>query len=285
MAQTHPPLEVLVIDDGSTDDSAAIAAAFGPPVRLIRQVNQGESVARNRGIDEAAGEWVAFLDADDIWAPSKIERQLSVTAPDTCAVVSNIHFFGRDNYDAPRWTEPPEVKSSVEYICDLNAFLPSTLMIRATIAARFPVWTRYAEDYVFTLEVCACGPVSFIDEPLTLYRLHATNQSGHPASLVRQDETIARWLQENAQRLGEPRVQAIRRRQMALLVERARAARAARRWDAFDHISDYLRSFEGDESVAPFLRERQLPRWMYACIDTLDRIPLVRALRRDVTGR
>ena len=73
--QSHAPIEVLVIDDGSTDQSAAIAASYGPPVRVISQTNQGESVARNRGIEEARGSWIAFLDADDIWLPEKLERQ------------------------------------------------------------------------------------------------------------------------------------------------------------------------------------------------------------------
>src|SRR5262249_59293001 len=85
LAQTLPPLEVLVIDDGSTDDSGAVAESFGPPVRVIRQPNQGESVARNRGIEEAKGEWVGFLDADDLWNPDKLERQWQVGDPDVLA--------------------------------------------------------------------------------------------------------------------------------------------------------------------------------------------------------
>src|SRR6187397_1072894 len=74
LAQTHPPLEVIVIDDGSTDDSAALAENAGPPVRVIRQTNQGESVARNRGIAEARGSHVLFLDADDMLEPESLSR-------------------------------------------------------------------------------------------------------------------------------------------------------------------------------------------------------------------
>jgi GT2 family glycosyltransferase len=72
--QSRLPIEILVVDDGSTDDSAAIAARFGGPVRVISQKNQGESVARNRGLAEAAGSHVLFLDADDIIAPESLAR-------------------------------------------------------------------------------------------------------------------------------------------------------------------------------------------------------------------
>ncbi len=78
LAQTHAPLEVIVVDDGSTDASAAIAESYGPPVRVIRQQNQGESVAQNRGIDESQGRWIAFLDSDDVWKPTKLERQIQL---------------------------------------------------------------------------------------------------------------------------------------------------------------------------------------------------------------
>lgn len=74
LAQTHPPLEVIVVDDGSTDDSAAIAESFGPPVRVIRQHNQGESVARNRAIAEARGSHIVFLDADDLLHEDALAR-------------------------------------------------------------------------------------------------------------------------------------------------------------------------------------------------------------------
>jgi glycosyltransferase involved in cell wall biosynthesis len=77
LAQTYRPLEVIVVDDGSTDGTAAVAAGYGERVRRVWQANAGEVVARNRGLHEAGGEFIAFLDADDRWHPEKLSRQLA----------------------------------------------------------------------------------------------------------------------------------------------------------------------------------------------------------------
>jgi glycosyltransferase involved in cell wall biosynthesis len=73
LGQTLSPVEVIVIDDGSTDDTEAAIVPYLPRIRYIRQENQGVSSARNRGVSEATGEWIGFLDSDDVWEPTRLE--------------------------------------------------------------------------------------------------------------------------------------------------------------------------------------------------------------------
>src|SRR5689334_21559100 len=74
LGQTYRDVELVVVDDGSTDRTAAIAEAHGEPVRVVRQENRGVAAARNRGIEAAAGELIAFCDADDVLLPEHVER-------------------------------------------------------------------------------------------------------------------------------------------------------------------------------------------------------------------
>jgi glycosyltransferase involved in cell wall biosynthesis len=93
--QTLPPSEVIVVDDGSTDRSGEIAESFGDPVRCIRQENLGVARARNRGLSVATGEFIAFLDHDDLWPPTKLEVQVAALRanPDVGIVTGHIRYI------------------------------------------------------------------------------------------------------------------------------------------------------------------------------------------------
>jgi len=97
LAQTVTDLEVIVVDDGSSDDTGKVLGEmFGDRIRYYAQVNQGASVARNRGVEEARGEWIAFLDSDDLWEKDKLEWQLKALerfAPQCRGCYTDTRFF------------------------------------------------------------------------------------------------------------------------------------------------------------------------------------------------
>jgi glycosyltransferase involved in cell wall biosynthesis len=101
LGQTVAPLEVIVVDDGSTDDCAGVAARYGFRVRYVRQPRAGAGAARNRGADLALGEYIAFLDADDLWVPDKLERQLAAfeAVPPPDAVFGHVEQFHSPDLD------------------------------------------------------------------------------------------------------------------------------------------------------------------------------------------
>ena len=97
LAQTFSDLEVIVVDDGSSDDTGKVLSeAFGDRIRYYAQANQGASVARNKGIAEARGEWIAFLDSDDLWEKDKLEWQFKALerfGPQCGGCYTDVRFF------------------------------------------------------------------------------------------------------------------------------------------------------------------------------------------------
>jgi glycosyltransferase involved in cell wall biosynthesis len=90
LAQSYRPIEVIVVNDGSTDGTAAVLERFAERIRVVYQENAGQAAARNHGLQEASGEFIAFLDADDLWLPEKLERQMAHLAahPDAALCTS-----------------------------------------------------------------------------------------------------------------------------------------------------------------------------------------------------
>lgn len=180
LAQTRPALEMIVIDDGSTDDSAARAGRFAPPVRVLRQHNQGESVARNRGIAEAAGSHVLFLDADDLLAPEALQHLSAALEgrPRSVAMMGCARFT--EDPAQPTSIVSAEIEQFFPTVIDTNFGPPHVWMapldiIRAVGGFYEPM--RWSEDWdiVWRMGLHADGviPVDYVG---ALYRIHPASQ-------------------------------------------------------------------------------------------------------------
>jgi glycosyltransferase involved in cell wall biosynthesis len=93
LAQTIPPSEIVVVDDGSKDGTAGVASRVAPGVKVLRQPNGGPAAARNTGIRNSTGEWIAFLDADDTWVPNKLELQAPFTEDSSIGIINGTDFM------------------------------------------------------------------------------------------------------------------------------------------------------------------------------------------------
>jgi len=262
--QSHAPCEVLVIDDGSTDQSAAIAASYGPPVRVISQPNQGESVARNRGIEEAKGSWIAFLDSDDLWLPEKLERQLAVAQPGVACIHTNFLPFGANRHVRDVSKIPAAERYALERLfLGRSPIRPSTIMVPKSLTARFPTWTRFAEDTIYFVDVCQLGKVVLLKDFLTKIRYHTASQSAGPAIVAHWHETFEEWLRQNQGRLDDDRLCSLRRQMLQRLVHQTFKAYYKRHSREFGLLRNYLAQYAGDPMVQPLLDGKIPPHWFY----------------------
>jgi glycosyltransferase involved in cell wall biosynthesis len=192
--QTLPPYEIIVVDDGSSDETAALARAQG--ARVLTQKNAGPAAARNAGVRAAGGEWIAFLDADDMWTEQKLERQLRIvkTAPQVGLIFGDFTTFdergthprtGFDQLGRIREVTRTQLDPAL-WLCDREslgqAFSHAMFMLTSTVLVRrdvllgddlFDVAMRCAEDYELFLRLVVRTSVAFVDEPLTAYRREA----------------------------------------------------------------------------------------------------------------
>jgi glycosyltransferase involved in cell wall biosynthesis len=184
-------LEVIVVDDGSRDDSVARLRASGLPVHIVEQANAGVATARNRGAAHARGQWLAFCDADDLWLPGKLTRQLGALArfPQARMASAAWHVWVDDAPAPPTlaaWCPEGGVGLALDdsLVCDdrYPALLEDCVVWTSTVvmqrslfeeAGGFDASLPVGEDYDLWLRCSRLTPMLMDMQPLALYRMHA----------------------------------------------------------------------------------------------------------------
>jgi glycosyltransferase involved in cell wall biosynthesis len=180
LGQTHQPLEIVVVDDGSTDRTARIAANFGARLQYCWQENAGEAAARNRGLSMAQAELVAFLDADDLWHPEKLARQVAqFQDPDL-----DLCFTSFQNFWIPELAAEEQRYRGSPLAQPQSAWSTSTVLARRAVFAKFGNFVddgslpAGSESMIWFLRAQEQGAVvSILPEVLMYRRMHTANYS------------------------------------------------------------------------------------------------------------
>lgn len=202
LAQTYPNTEVIVVDDGSTDNTEAALQRYGERIRYIKQENQGESVARNVAIEVSQGECVALLDSDDLWQPDKLEKQSALlqNQPEVGLVschVGIVNACGDVVSAGPVHPEQQSDKVSLEALVLNSPVHASTILVRKECLDElggFDTTIRYGEDWDFCLRMASKYQVGFITGPsLAMLRTHGEAQSRYIISQLEAQRRFTDW--------------------------------------------------------------------------------------------
>jgi len=178
--QTYPEIEIVVVDDGSTDESHAVLDRYRGRLRAVRQENRGVSAARNRGIAESGGDLVAFLDADDVWLPDKLARQVEMLRdPAVGLVCCELRYVDTEGR-AIGTTRSELGGNQLEKLALLRgAGVPgagSTAVVRRSLLERVGLFDERlstSADWDLCRRVACASRIGIVPDPLVLYRQHS----------------------------------------------------------------------------------------------------------------
>jgi glycosyltransferase involved in cell wall biosynthesis len=183
LAQTFRNFEVVVVDDGSSDETPSVVAGYGSRVRCLRRENGGQPSARNFGIRAARGLYIAFVDADDLWLPEKLQLQMELLSkhPDLAWVYSDaIVFDGENGKELYKISDVAHLyEGDILRPLLILDFIPSpTPVIRRDVFATVGYFDespdlRIGEDWNMWLRIAAKYQVRFVNRPLAKYRAHS----------------------------------------------------------------------------------------------------------------
>jgi glycosyltransferase involved in cell wall biosynthesis len=280
LAQTYRDIEIIIVDDGSTDDTAKKLSIYGDRIRIVYQQNAGTSAARNRGIEVSNAKLIAFQDSDDLWKPTKLERQVSLlsrldSSVPCClcnAIMQNLYGDGREllsfdisgissQYQEGLWLNVTEVLAS------RSVLFNQTVAVRREALEKvggFDADLRTAEDYDLSLRLSLEGPWGFIAEPLTIWRAGATNSLSKMAVQdqikLKENEIkiFERMLsrikgtgQERLERLLSKRLSEFRRRLALAQLSKTKSGTAQFRANLVGAVENYRTRIAGKLSKLP----------------------------------
>lgn len=194
LAQKYSPLEIIIVDDGSTDGTETMARSLPEPVRYLRQNNAGPAAARNRGIEHAQGSLIAFADADDLWPAAKLELQLPYFNDPAIEIVmgriQQVHLSNAEEFGEPAFS--------------VNL---GSAVIRKTVFERvglFDETMRYSEDVDWFMRAREGGvAIVTIDAVTLLYRQHEQNMTrGKSTSELNVLKALKRSLDRRREQTG-----------------------------------------------------------------------------------
>jgi teichuronic acid biosynthesis glycosyltransferase TuaG len=193
------PLDIIIIDDGSSDGTVAVMESYSEneKVRLLKnEVNMGVSETRNRGVREAKGEYIAFLDADDIWLEDKLEKQLEVINETGCVLCCTARELINKNSESLGKIIP--IKENITYkdLLKNNEINCSSVVIKREVALSFPMERDdLHEDYIMWLRILKAGDKAVgINQPLLKYRLTGSGKSGNKLASAKTTFKVYRYM-------------------------------------------------------------------------------------------
>ena len=282
VAQTHRPIEIIVVDDGSSDDSPAVVRDYAQKypqlnIQLIQQANAGEPAARNTGINAAKGDWVAMLDTDDWWEPDKLEQQVAAAlqAGPECVLVHTggiIHL--PDGATVEGDLEKPARRTGwcTQALLEPTSIGHPSIMVRRDALAQIDGYDesfRQSCDIDLYFRLSVVGTFAFVPQRLLHYRKHEKQMSTSQIDQIPFHHRAVRQFFEShpdmADKIGRDRIQQALCEHVAVKLE---SLWWRRNLQDFRKLLDYAAEHQlAGPAIQPWHKRARWPDWVIAFKD------------------